>query len=292
MSDDITSESEAPQTVAVSSPHTTASATPATAPNPQTSTTPPPNDFISTVPEQFRDKPYMKEVTSFDKLFKDFDNAQSLIGQKSFEVPKADAPEETVNAFLEKIRPESKDVYEFPETEYSKKFGKDEAFQGQMGELFHKAGLLPHQAKMLVEGYDSAIMSKAMEVANQAETQAADFEKLADGHFGAEKAAKLKIANDMLKQHTPDAFKDKLHNLDNESVMIMSSILNDIHGKYMSEDSLNIGGKGTVTDGAAIQEEARQLMTSPEYKDFRHPQHDATVARVNELYASVGKMKK
>jgi hypothetical protein len=281
-----------PEPVAVSTPITTAVATPSTSPDPQTPVTPSPSDFNTAVPEAFRDKPYMKEVDSFDKLFADFDNAQALIGQKTFDVPKADAPESEIAAFTDKIRPESKDVYEFPETEYTKKFGKDEAFQGEMSELFHKAGLLPHQAKMLVEGYDGAIMGKAMEVATQAETQAADFEKLADGHFGADKDAKLKIANDLLKEHTPDAFKEKLANLDNESLMIMTGILNDFHGKYMSEDTLNLGGEGSAVDGTAVQEEARQLMTSPAYKDFRHPQHDEVVNKVNQLYSNVGKMKK
>ena len=60
----------------------------------------------------------------------------------------------------------------------------------------------------------------------------------------------------------------------------------------MSEDDLNLGAKGTAADTADLQNQARQLMASPEYKDFRHPNHDATVGKVNELYNQIGKIKK
>jgi hypothetical protein len=183
-------------------------------------------------------------------------------------------------------------VYEFPETEYTKKFGKDETFQGEMGELFHKAGLLPSQAKILSEGYDAAMFGRANEAAAGVETQAGDFEKLADGHFGADKEAKLKIANEILKQHTPEAFQPHLANLSNEALMVLSSVLNNVHDKFMSEDDLNIGGKGAGADASAIQAEARELMKTPAYKDFRNPEHDATVSKVNALYEQVGKIKK
>ncbi len=285
------STSQGPQSVAVQTPQTTASATPNTNPDPQQQPSAPPVDIKSVIPEAYKDKPYMQQIDSFEKLFQDFDNAQSLIGQRQTEVPGKDASEEEVNAFLEKIRPESQDAYEFPETEFSKKFGRDEQFQGQMKELFHKAGLMPHQVKILTEGYDNALFAKANETAQNAETQAADFEKLADGFFGDKKDEKLKIANEILKANTPDQFKEHLGKLSNENLMIMSSVLNNVFDKFMKEDDLNIGGKGTATDASALQEEARQLMARPEYKDFRHPKHDETVNRVNELYDQIGKMK-
>jgi len=282
-----------PEPVAVTTPSTTAVATPSTAPDPITPATPPAStDFASAIPEAFKDKPYMKEVNSFDKLFADFDNAQSLIGQKGAEIPGKEATPEEITAYTEKIRPESKDAYEFPETEYTKKFGKDEIFQGEMGDLFHKAGLLPHQAKILTEGYDAAMFGRANEAAAGAEAQAGDFEKLADGHFGADKDAKLKIANEIMKQHTPEAFKPQMENLSNEALMVLSSVLNNVHDKFMSEDDLNIGGVGSGTDAASIQAEARALMQTPAYKDFRNPDHDSTVKRVNEMYEQVGRVKK
>lgn len=264
-------------------------------PAPQPAAKPQPGtDFNTVVPEAYRDKPYMKEVTSFDKLFQDFDNAQRLIGQRQdpLTIPGPDATPEEIQAYAEKIRPESKDVYQFPETDYSKKFGRDEAFQGQMKELFHKAGLQPWQVNMLTEGYDSVLMTKANEMALNSEAQAADFEKLADGHFGTDKEAKLKIANDILKENVPEAFKPFMEKLPNESLMILSSVLNNVYDKYMKEDDLNTGGRGTPTDSAALQEEARQLMADPAYKDFRHPKHEATVKRVNELYDQIGNIKK
>lgn len=250
-------------------------------------------DFTSVIPEAYKDKPYMKEVNSFDKLFKDFDNAQSLIGQRQqeFKIPGPDATPEELEAYVRKVRPETKDVYEFPETEYSKKFGRDEAFQGQMKELFHKAGLHPWQVKTLTEGYDQALFSKANEVANSVEQQNQEFIKLSEGYFGDKAEEKLKIANDILKANTPDAFKDHLEKLDNTSAMIMASVLNNVYEKFMKEDDLNTGAKPSGSDGTALQEEARQLMADPAYKDFRHPRHDATVKRVNELYDQIGKLK-
>jgi len=275
-----------------SSPQTSATATPnMPSDNPQTTEPEAPEyDFHKLVPVEFQQKPYMKEVDSFEKLFKDFDNAQSLIGQRQAVVPKPDAPPEEWDAYLEKVRPESTDAYEFPETEYTKKFGQDEEFRGQMKELFHKAGLSPYQVKTLAEGYDAALFSRMEAKAKEAETQAADFEKLADGLFGDAKDEKLKRANEILKENTPEEMKPYLQNLSNENLAIMTSILNSFHDKYMAEDDLNTGAKGSGADADGLRDQAQQLMASPAYKDFRHPKHDATVKQVNELYDKIGKM--
>jgi hypothetical protein len=291
----VTTPTQEPQSVAVQTPQTIAAATPATAPDPQAKpSTPPTMDFTSVIPAAYKDKPYMKEVKSFDKLFQDFDNAQHLIGQRQegLQIPGANATPEQIAEYAAKVRPESVDAYTFPETEYSKKFGRDEAFQGEMKKLFHDAGLQPWQVETLTKGYDSALFAKANEMAVGAQAQAADFEKLADGYYGTEKEAKLKVANEILKAHTPDAFKDQLAKLPNESLIVLSSVLNNVFDKYMKEDDLNIGGKGSSTDGVALQEEARQLMADPAYKDFRHPNHDRITKRVEELYNQVAAIKK
>jgi hypothetical protein len=291
----VTTPAQEPQSVAVQTPQTVAAATPATAPDPQARpSTPPTIDFKSIIPAAYKDKPYMKEVQSFDKLFQDFDGAQTLIGQRQegLQIPGVDATPEQIAEYAAKVRPESVDAYVFPETDYSKKFGRDEAFQGQMKELFHKAGLQPWQAKALTEGYDAALFGKANEMAVGAEAQADDFEKLANGFYGAEKEAKLKIANEILKTHTPDAFKDQLAKLSNDSLIVLSSVLNNVFDKYMKEDDLNIGGKGSSTDSAALQEEARALMADTSYKDFRHPRHDQVVKQVNDLYDRIASIKK
>jgi hypothetical protein len=283
-----------PQSVSVQTPNTIATANPQSQPDPTKTPDQTAVDFTSVIPEAYKGKPYMKEVDSFDKLFADFDNAQTLIGQRqqSAEIPGADATPEQIQAYADKIRPESPDVYTFPETEYSKKFGRDEAFQGEMKTAFQEAALQPWQVNILTEKYDAALFGKASELAASAETQAADFEKLADGHFGESKEEKLKIANAVLKENTPEAFKPFLEKLPNESLMILSAVANELHAKYMTEDNLNIGAKGTATDEGALQEEARQLMADPSYKDFRHPNHDRTVKRVNELYDQIGSIKK
>lgn len=263
-------------------------------PTPEPTPNPAAAEFAKAIPDAYKDKPYMKEVTSFEKLFADFDGAQTLIGQRQQDplaIPGLDATPEQIQAYAEKVRPESVDAYQFPETEYSKKFGRDEGFQGEMKELFHKAGLQPWQVNMLTEGYDGALFAKANELATSAEAQAADFEKLADGHFGEHKDAKLKIANDILKANVPDAFKDHIAGLDNKSLMMVSGVLNNVFDKYMKEDDLNIGGKGSATDATALQEEARTLMADPAYKDFRHPKHDAINKQVKDLYDQIGAIK-
>lgn len=283
-----------PQSISVQVPQTIAAVTPASIPDPAPAAKTPTVDFKSLVPAAYKDKPYMKQVTSMDKLFSDFDNAQSLIGQRpqGAEIPGANATPDQIEAYAAKVRPASPDAYTFPETEYSKKFGRDATFQGEMKGLFHKAGLQPWQVNMLTEGYDGIVFNKANEMATSKESQAADFEKLADGHFGAEKEAKLKIANDILKTHVPDAFKSSLEKLPNESLMILSGVLNNVYNKYMKEDDLNIGAKGAATDTTSLQQEAQQLMADPAYKDFRNPKHENVVKRVNELYDQIGKIKK
>jgi len=278
-------KSAAPGTVAVATPNMPQDPASKSA-EPQT----PEFDFHKLVPVEFQQKPYMKEVNSFDKMFKDFDNAQSLIGQKQAVIPAPDAAPEVWDAYFSKVRPEKADAYNLPETEYVKKFGRDEEFGNTMKGLFHKAGLHQSQIDILTQGYDGILLEKAKGTADEAAKQSADFEKLADGLFGDKKDEKLKIANALLKEHTPKELQPHLQSLSNDNLTIMASILNSFHDKYMSEDNLNFGGKGSEGDANAARAEAQQLMADPSYKDFRHPKHDATVARVNELYARIGKM--
>ena len=248
-------------------------------------------DLSTIIPEDYKGKPYMEQIKTVDDLFKTFDNAQSLIGQRQTDIPKADASEEEWTSYFEKIRPEKADAYEFPETEYATKFGRNEEFTGKMQGLFHKAGLTPVQAKILIEGYDSELLETAKQQAESKEQTTVQTQEIAKKVFKEGQEQAVKNANVLIEKFSPPEFDEQIKNLGDNERLVLAGVLNNVYKKFMSEDEVNLKDPSTGMDRVGLQEEARQLMASEAYKDFRHPQHDSTVKKVAEMYDQLGKMK-
>jgi len=257
-------------------------------------------DFLSSVPEAYREKPYMKDIDSQDKLFQQFDNVQSLIGKKTVGIPTAESSEEDWGKFYNQMgRPEEASKYEFDKADIPE--GLELNLDGDEGlkeakEMFHKAGLTDKQAKMIKSAYDKKFIEQYGKVMDQQkvqlETMNNEFEGLLDTHFGDQKSAASARVNKLLSEHTPDAFKNHVQSLDNKNLMLLTAVLDNVHKKYIAEEAVPPGGPAVPAQTIeSMKEKAQGLMKSDAWKNPMDMQHDSTKKQVKELYEQMEQAK-
>ena len=258
------------------------------------------DEFKNTYGKEYLDKPYMKAIDSPERLFKEMDNAQNLIGKK-LNVPGPEATDKEQEEYLDLIRPKDKNVYQLSDAhlpENLKGFHPD-GFEDRIKDLFQKAALTPKQATILSEGYDKIMLDfNGQAISHYAELQKAqqindaDYNALADKTWGTEREAVQNTARALLQEFTPEEFKKGLDDLSNENLVIMASVLKGISDKYISQDDLNIlrhSGMNTQTVDT-LKSEAQQKMAELMNLNPHDPKYEAKQREVNELYKRIGKL--
>ena len=230
------------------------------------------NDFV--VPDAYKDAGWVNEVKSVDDLWKRLSDTQGLIGKKS--VPNADATDEQLEEFYTQIRPESAEKYELNLPEgVEGEVNADE--QAAYKDFVHKSGFSQKQAQGLFEFHTQAEMAKQ-------EALNADFDKQLTEKHGAEGANEvIKKAHSFIATLDTD-LQNSFAELPNKSLLAVADIIQANHKAHGVED----GSPGGVETGAAqtiesVRAELAALRVSPEHRDFTHPDHAKTAARVSEL---------
>lgn len=253
-------------------------------------------DFISQVPEEYREKEYMKGIDSMDSLLKTFDNAQSLIGKKTVGIPTQEDPPEKWSEFYNKMgRPESPDNYEFEKVEMPEGINLPEEMSESFRKVLHDAGLTQTQAKQLKKAYDENMLEQYQKLKADQDAQFEEmnneFESMLDKHFGDRKDEAAERVNKLLADHAPAEFKDHLSQLDNKNLMLMTTVLDNIHKKYIGEGRIPEGDStNSDTTVESLRAEGQKLMKSDAWKNPMDTQHDATKKRVGEIYKEVARL--
>lgn len=253
---------------------------------------PPVPVFDTLIPEEFKDRPYLNDLKAlqvgpdaYKALFSKLDGAQKLIGKKTG-IPEAGAPPEEWDQFHARLRPTTAEEYEF-----AAKDGADPDFTKAVKGMFFEAGLTKSQAAKLQTKFDAYITEKTAGQTAESKRLDEEFEALTKTTFGAENMNVLALGKSLLAELTPDSLKPHLARLPNEALVVLAGVMASVRAKYLGEDKGGGGGGGgggAPTDSAALREEAKKLMTSDAWKDFRHPDHDKARVRVDEIYRIVG----
>lgn len=253
-----------------------------------------PVTFDSVIPEEFRDRPYLNDLKAlpvgpdaYKSLFSKLDGAQKLIGKKTG-IPEATAPMEEWDQFYTRLRPATAE-------EYETKAGTDPDFAKAVKSMFHEAGLSKGQAGKLQAKFDAFVAEKTAATTAESKRLDEEFDALTKSAFGAENVKVLESGKQLLTELTPDNLKPHLARLPNEALVVLAGVMANVRAKYLSEDKgggNGNGGGGAPTDEAALRDEARKLMALPEYKDFRHTNHEKTKQRVDEIYRTIGAARK
>lgn len=226
------------------------------------------DSFKSIFPEEFRAKPYLKDVNTFGDFLKKFDGAQTLIGQRSAPADTA-TPEEWNNFFTKLGRPEKPEGYQIPEIQGVPKEFVDKASEiGILKQIMHQAGMNPYQAKVFASGflkniYDAELAEKKVE-----ETK---FSEFMDKTFGQNKVAIFDNGKKYLNGVLPENIKPLIEGLDEKSLAVVLAATEGIVKKHVSEDGFR--GVGSAPTGQAprtketIAGDMRNILAQKEYSD-------------------------
>ena len=251
------------------------------------------NPFLEQIPEDYRDREYLKGIDSMEKFVEQFDNAQKLIGKKTIGVPTPESSIDEWNEFYNKMgRPDAPDAYEFEKVEIPEQFQRTEEDLKIMKQIFHEAGLTAKQAQDVMKRSDEAI-AKAFEANKEnyekmAEARNKEFVENMEKHFGEEKDQAIAVAETMLKKYVPKGMEEYVKGLDDNSMLVLSAVLNSVHKSGKTEDSISKDVESIPDETPeSLRETARKLMMSPEWKDAFHPNHEVTKNKVSEIYRKI-----
>lgn len=242
-------------------------------------------EFDKVVPEAYRGKEYLKGIDSFEKLFSKFDGAETLLGKRPAGIPADDAKPEEVENFYSTLRPKEHTEYEIPVDNIPESMRAKEESITAVKQIYHKAGLSKHQAKVVNEGLTNMVLDAAKAKQAADEKNDVDFDKLGDDVFGADKDKVLASSKKIIQEHVDPKMAPHMETLPNESLIILASVVNNLKVKYMKEDEIptdEITGTGMTAE--QIREKGRKLMASEAYTNVRHPDHKKTVDEVAKLY--------
>lgn len=249
-------------------------------------------DMKGAIPPEYRDKPYFQKLESFEQMVKEFDGLQGLLGKPRAAVPGENATPEELESFFSGLRPKEATEYEFPETEFSKAQGRDEAYTTEMAKAFHKVGIHKHQAAELVQMNDAVLAQMAERQKEAAVQRDQEFDTRLKDTFKENTNAVLARNKEIIQKHVPEDLRESLMNLPNDALLAVTTMLDDIHKKYIAPDNFNPqGGSAAGPDAATLSAEGRKIMASEAYKDFRNPGHEEAKQRVSDLYKQIAGLK-
>lgn len=269
-------------------------------------------EFDAFVPDEYKDKEWVRNISRAEnprvEIFKQYENAQKLIGQKStgLTVPGEGATEAEISNFHKALGvPDDVKAYEIKPPvwgEEDKALGdllvnsRPPEFLDGIKAAAKSAGVNPKQLQALSEAYDSLYLKhNKTALSDMAKTEAelnADFETKVKTHFGARADKVLDTGKKLLAANVPDNLKPAVASLDNNALLILSAALDGISAKYVKEDGALSGSVAPVVASLAdVQAEGRRLMALPAYHNPLHAEHISTVAAVKANYAKLSTVK-
>jgi len=256
--------------------------------------TPPDIKMGEAIPPEFRDKPFFKDKT-FVEVIKEHVNLQTLLGQRPTGIPKDDASDEEWGKFVSTLKPKSLDEYVLPETEFSKANKRTPGYEKAVKEIMADAGVPKRQFPKVVEGIEKFLSQAQVNQTGQTKAQEAEFEKLLDTTYGANKQIVIDRAKKLMGDSVDPTLQPKvaevLKNISNDQLFVLTAVLEGIHKKYIAEDNFSGGGGNTGGDAVTWQTEAETIMKSEAYKDFRNPAYDFSHQKVQELFQKIAATK-
>jgi len=249
--------------------------------------------FFETIPTEIKDKSYMKGVQNFEQLYKKLDGAQELLGKRPEGLPGEDATDEEKASFYKAMgKPDTAEAYEFVDTKLPEGVKRDEALTKFTKELFHKADLTSAQAKIIQGGYEEQMVKLAGEQKGDPALDDDAFDKLGTDLFKDRRDTVMKNGKLLIEENLDPSLKEKANGLSNEALMVLSSVLDGVRERYISEDQLPREGevKGGAESVDDLRQQARVLMAKPEYTSKSHKDHQTVADEVAAIYDRIDRI--
>lgn len=245
------------------------------------------------IPEDLKDREYLKKIDSVPSLFKSFDNAQEVLGKKRYGVPAVDATDEEWDEYFATSRPESADKYEFVVDEnIPDEIKASEEVQGKMKELLFQAGISPRQAQILQKGFDAMNLDIFNAGKEKREQMDKEFDELTTKTLGEDKEEKIAFAKKLIESEIPKELASHLANAPNEVLVAMAAFANNIKAKYINEDKLPDDGGGiTGKTNDELRAEAKAMMAEAMKLDAMDPRKAELHKKASEIYRIISTKK-
>lgn len=247
------------------------------------------NEFLNNLPEEYKAKPYMQNINDMDGLLKKLDNSQQLIGKKKqLNLPNDKSTPEEWDKYYEAIgRPSKAEEYKLEYPEELSEIINEESLN-EFKRVAHEQGISEKQAQSLLK-YETELYGRLLEKHKEEQANSEkQFQELATKAFGSEKEKILETGESLVNKYLPKGMEEHFTALDNNTKVLMASVLNGIKNDYMSEDSLTNISKGNKVITTEEQlAKARELMKHPSYQNEMSAEHDNIKRQVNEIYRRV-----
>lgn len=199
-------------------------------------------NFLDSLPEDLRGEPSLQDIKDLGSLAKGYVHAQKMTGADKVVLPSANASDEEMGEFYNKLgRPEQADGYEVP-TENMPQVDLDKDLLGGFFEEAHRVGLNKQQAAALVRWQAQQTESYMSDAVQQQESGLEEAQAKMRKEFGAAYDQKMEMATTALKQFGGEELVNLLNStgLGNEPAVI-KAFANV--GKAIANDEI-IGGGG------------------------------------------------
>jgi len=232
------------------------------------------------VPESYKDKPWASKIKTPDDLWKQLENAQTLIGRRN-PVPNFDtATPQEIEEFLGQMRPTDAKAYDFSGGEEGYTPSElDPAF----AEALHKAGLPPKIANGLIKDLRGVITS-AGEKAYDPQGFLDEMERT----FGNGYEVKVNQTRQLVESNLSATDKAVMENMPNSQLAVVFRLAANLNKAYGARES-GLGGehKAGGDAGKTVDETRRDLRK--QISDLDRRPHDASektalIERLNKTY--------
>jgi len=249
--------------------------------------------FINVIPEEFRDKPWVKENASTpENFFKFVDNQNALVGKKGVIIPGEGEDRTAFN--LAMGMPKTADEYDLSPAEELKDIKRDEQMLESMKKLYHDIGLPKDVATKVTQGIDKLLFDRGKEAILKSQADDKAFDEFNAKVFGDNKDARVAQAQKILKEDLPKEVIPGLDKLDGEALTVVAVIADSLYAKYGQEDRFRGGagaGAGTKETLEELSAQQRSLMENPAFTNWRHPEHAGLKAKNDVIMEKMRRIK-
>jgi len=237
--------------------------------------------FVETIPEEFRDKPWVKEnASSPENFFKFVDNQNALVGKKGVIIP--GEGEDRTDFNLSMGMPKTAEEYDLSPSEELKDIKRDEQMLTGMKNLYHEIGMPKDMATKVSQGIDKLLFERGKEAILEVQENDKAFDEFNTKIFGDNKDARVAQAQKILSEDLPKEAIPGLDKLDGEAMAVVAVIADSLYAKYGQEDRFRGGagaGGGTKETYEELSVQQRTLMGEEGFDVFNHPAHAGLQAK-------------
>jgi hypothetical protein len=237
--------------------------------------------WVDSLPEDLRGHEGLKKFKSPEDLSRSWISAQSMIGKKGVILPGEKATDEDLQRFYKEVGLPDLDKYEVKGPDGAQ---VNEEFMKNFREQAHKAGVMPKQAKALLDWYLGA-ESQTVKSANEAKEKAvqeglkglrSEWGQGYDKNIAMGEMALRELGGDEMLQHVVKTGLGK-----DPAFIKLCAKMGEALGedKLRGEDSRRFSGESPKE----LQKKFDMIFESEAYTDSRHPGHKRAVDEAAEI---------